>query len=210
MKVTIAACLAVVALVVGMFVYKMLQPLTDAQLRDLGYVTLPAPRGLDTFDLVDHQRRSFNPDTLKGKWTFVYFGFTYCPDVCPVTMAALAQVERTLRTRSDVSAFERFQGVLVSVDPERDSPEVLRDYVGAFSERFIGVTGDVAAVASFAKQLYASFAKVPAPNSAVEYLVEHSSNIVVINPSGAMHGFVKPPFDPEAIARGYVALATAN
>src|SRR5262245_44116896 len=93
----------------------------------------PSPRPLPALTLVDQDGRATGPDLLKGHWTVVFFGFTSCPDVCPTTLAMLAQTQRHL---TDLPAGERPRVLLISVDPERDTPELLRAYVRHFDPSF--------------------------------------------------------------------------
>ena len=97
------------------------------------------PRALPAFELIDQARAPFGPERLRGQWTFLFFGFVNCPDVCPTTLAMLADVRARIATdlpRGDVP-----QVVLVSVDPGRDTPPVLAQYVAHFDPSFTGVTG---------------------------------------------------------------------
>ena len=205
LRTTIALCLAFVAVVLGMFVYTRLQEpvLSDAQLRDRGVLVLPTPREIAPFSLTDHRGRPFGVDDLTGHWSFLFFGFTNCPDICPTSMAVLAQAERRLQEEHPQLANE-FQGILVSVDPERDDQQTLANYVEAFSPDFLGVRGELAATAAFTTQVNVAFAKVPAGDGG--YQVDHSANIVIINPRGHYHGFVKMPHDADTIVETFRSL----
>lgn len=165
---------------------------------------LPEPKALEAFVLEDHLRQPFTPGSFAGKWTFVFFGFTSCPDICPVTLAVLRQAEDALRARAPDRA-RAFQVVLVTVDPERDTPEALARYVGAFSERFVGVTGELDALARFAKQLHVAFEK--APDGEGGYSVDHSGHIAIVDPGGRHHGFIKMPHNADDIAQTFLAIA---
>src|SRR3990170_1240697 len=106
----------------------------------------PDPKPLTAFALTDHRNRVFDLASLKGKWSFLFFGFTHCPDVCPTTLAVLARARDNI-ARNTVGA-EDIQFVFVSVDPNRDSAIKLRRYVDYFDTSFVGVTGDNAQIAS--------------------------------------------------------------
>jgi protein SCO1/2 len=212
-RITVALCLGFIALVVGLFFYSMTREevLSEDALRDLGVLILPTPRELPEFSLVTADGKPFTAHDLEGKWTFAFFGFTNCPDVCPTTMAVLAQAQQRL-LEADPEAAESFQGVLVTVDPERDTPEKLGAYVHAFSPRFIGVTGDVQQIAGLAAGVNVAFAKVPliGPNGSVDassYTMDHTANIVIINPRGHYHGFIKYPQQADTIVEAYRSLA---
>ena len=169
---------------------------TDEELRAFGFVAYPEPRELPPFDLVDAAGGRFGPERLRGRWTFLFFGYASCPDICPITMATLGQAEALLLAGDDPV----FQGVLVSVDPERDTPAHLRKYVAAFSPRFTGVTGDVAALRQFAESLHAGFAKAPTADSALGYLMDHSNHVAVVDPYGRHRGYVRAPLDARKVA----------
>lgn len=202
----LAICLAVFAILVGIFVVRALHEpqLSDEELRHRGVFLLPQPRQLAPFVLSDHLGRAFNPEYLEGKWTFAFFGFTHCPDVCPTSMSVLGQVDRALVQAGQ--GVDQFQGVLVTVDPERDTAQELGEYVTFFSERFVGVMGERAALLEFAEQVDVTFAQVA--TSGGRYSVDHTGNIVIFNPHGHYHGFVKLPHKAETIRLAYQTLST--
>jgi protein SCO1/2 len=128
-------------------------------------------------------------------------------------MAVLGAVDRQLQS-GDSELAGQFQGILVSVDPDRDSLETLRAYATAFSPRFLGVTGSRDDLVELTTQVNVAFAKVPlaeAPSPealADAYTVDHTGNIVIINPRGHYHGFIKLPHDPETIRLTFQTLAS--
>jgi len=205
---TVALCLGFVAVVVGLFVYSVTRTpvLTAEQLRDQGVFILPRPREIAPFELTTHTGEPFTQASLTGHWTFAFFGFTNCPDVCPTTMAVMGQARRMLGDG------DTFQGVLVTVDPERDDAESLAAYTTAFSPDFIGVRGNRDAIAAFAEQVNVAFAKVPVVDENGEpdpdaYQVDHTANIVIINPRGHYHGFIKYPQQADTIVAAFRSLA---
>lgn len=208
-RLTVIASLAFVALVLGMFFYRATRPpMLDAEaLADRGIVVLPTPRPIAPFELDDQEGRPFGNADLEGRWTFLFFGFTSCPDVCPVALAALAQVQRRLAEEGDRELAKAFNVVLVTVDPERDDAETLARYVAAFSPDFKGVRGSREDIATLAKQLNVAFMKVPLEGGG--YSVDHTANIVVVDPDGRYHAFIKLPHDPEKILLGYRSLAAS-
>src|SRR5437867_2566133 len=111
----------------------------------------PDPKPLTAFALTDDKNRVFDLASLKGKWSFLFFGFTYCPDVCPTTLAVLARVRDNI-AKNTVGA-EDLQFVFVSVDPNRDTASKLGQYVEYFDTTFLGVTGDNAQIGNLASQL---------------------------------------------------------
>ena len=169
---------------------------SDEELRAFGYVAYPQPRAIPGFDLADASGGRFGPERLRGRFSLLFFGYANCPDICPITMSILAGAEQRLLAAGEPG----FQGVLVSVDPERDSAAALAQYVAAFSERFVGVTGPVPRIAAFAKSLHAGFTKAPVADSALGYLMDHSSHVTVIDPDGRHVGFIRSPLDAQKIA----------
>lgn len=204
---TVTLCLVFIAVVVGMFVYSTTRTVTLSveELGTKGVVTLDRPRDIVPFALTTAEGKPFSNASLLGNWTFIFFGFTNCPDICPVSMSVMAQAEQRLRA-DDAKLAEQFQGVLVSVDPERDTPEVLGPYVQAFSKKFVGVYGSRELVAAFAQQLNATFAKVPDGNGG--YQMDHTGTIAIINPKGHYHGFIKMPHKADVVAMAFRSYAT--
>lgn len=116
-----------------------------------------------------------------------FFGFTHCPDICPTTLAELAQLKAQL-AGTEASAT---RVVMLSVDPARDTPERLAQYVPYFHADFVGVTGEFSEILSVAQRLNAPFRKVSEPDAS--YQMEHSANVVLMNPRGDYHGFFARP-----------------
>lgn len=203
---TILGCLGFMALMLALFLNNALRERvpTDDELRERGVILLPKPRELADFSLTDSAGESFTRADLEGRWTFAYFGFTNCPDICPIAMSVLGQAREALAASG---AEDHFEGVLFSVDPQRDTPEALADYVRYFHEDFEGVTGTREAMAELAGQVSVAFAAVPEPSAPDGYVVDHTGNIVLINPRGHYHGYIRPPHSAEQLAFAYEALS---
>ena len=190
---TAFALAGVVALMVSMFVRQFINPaqLDAGWLSLRGAVIFDAPRTLAMPALLDQEARPFDGSAFRGRWSVVYFGFTYCPDVCPTTLTLLRQVQDSLRPaggrRLPVSFY------LATVDPARDTPAVLKAYVTHFSPSFNAFTGEFLDVHRFATQLNTPFRKSLLPDGG--YTVDHGSNLALIDPRGQFAGFVTPPFD---------------
>ncbi|MGH8680226.1 MAG: SCO family protein [Burkholderiales bacterium] len=135
--------------------------------------------------LTDHTGRTQTLADFKGKVTVVSFGFTRCPDVCPTTLAELKLVKEKLGKDG-----ERLQVLFVTVDPERDSPELLAKYVPAFDPSFLGLYGDADATARTAKEFRVFYQKVPG-SSPDNYSVDHTAASYVYDPQGRLRLFVK-------------------
>jgi len=203
---TVLLCLVFVGLVLGSLFYNATRVpvLTEEQLRELGVFILPRPRELAPFELQTHSGESFTRESFEGKWSFVFFGFTNCPDICPTSMAVMGIAEREIAAEQR-PAGDPFQGMLVTVDPERDDAETLALYVEAFSPRFIGLRGDREATVELTTQVNVAFA--PVPDGSGSYQVDHSANIVIINPRGHYHGFIRMPHKAETLVAAYRSLA---
>ncbi|ODT64907.1 MAG: hypothetical protein ABS75_33730 [Pelagibacterium sp. SCN 63-23] len=133
------------------------------------------------FSLVDHNGAAVTEASYLGKPSAWFYGFTHCPDVCPTALAEMSAVLEALGPDSD-----KLQVVFVSVDPERDTPEVMRDYVDYFDPRIIGLTGELEQVTTMAKDRYIFFKKVPMEGG--EYLMEHQASIQLVTSNGQFFG----------------------
>ena len=160
----------------------------------------PDPKPLTAFALTDHRNRVFDLASLKGKWSFLFFGFTHCPDICPTTLADLARARDNI-SKSAVGA-EDIQFVFVSVDPNRDTVGKLRQYVEFFDESFLGVTGDNAQIGNLAGQLGAAYQVAITPGME-NYPVYHSAAVFLLDPRARYHAVFPSPHDAEAISRRF-------
>ncbi len=191
-KLTVVGLLLLIGVIVAGFVYQVQKPrvMTPSELKINGAFMFDTPRALPAFELADHRGEPFTDDSLEGQWTLVFFGFTYCPDICPTTMAFLA---RFMGELEGLPEYDDTRVVMVSVDPARDTPQRLAEYVPYFDPGFTGVTGEFLDIHRFATALNTPFRKVPGDDE--NYLVDHSANVVLINPRGDYHGFFKAPLD---------------
>jgi protein SCO1/2 len=160
------------------------------------------PRPMPAMQLIDHAGRQYVTERLRGRWTFLFFGFTNCPDICPTTLATLAAVRSAL---ADLPAPDRPEVVLVSVDPARDTPEVLARYVAHFDPSFAGVTGDAAAIEALAQQLGIAVV-IGAPGTDGTYTVDHTAAILLVDPDAAWTAVFGTPHRAETIAADYRAI----
>jgi protein SCO1/2 len=134
------------------------------------------------FTLTDQDGRKVSDRSLAGKYRLIYFGYTFCPDVCPVDMQVLGQGLRTFET-DDPARAARVQPIFITVDPERDTPAVLKQFVGNFHPRFIGLTGTRAEIDAVAKRFTIYSARQGKPG-ARDYLVDHSRMALLFGPKG--------------------------
>ena len=165
---------------------------------------LPTPKPLAPFSLVDQDSRPFTLEDLRGHWTFVSLGYTSCPDVCPTTMATFNAVDGKL----GADAMEhRVRFLLVSVDPERDDPERLAQYVRYFNPRFLGATGSHDELRGLTGQLGVMYARAEDRKSAMTYLVDHSASILLLDPQTRLSAIFSAPHDPGAIAADFAVIS---
>lgn len=167
---------------------------------ELQAVLRPAPVPLQSFELVDQHRQPFGPGRLQGKWSFVFFGYTSCPDICPTTLSTLTGIMRQLQ--ADTSAGAPPQVLFVTVDPARDTPDVIDKYMEYFDPTFVGVSGPQADIDSLTRQFGAGYMAEPetAPG---RYLVSHTSSIFLVDPRGRLVAAFSPPHHPATIVEQF-------
>lgn len=148
------------------------------------------------FQLTDHHGQTVTEKSFPDRHLLVYFGYTYCPDICPTDLARLAEALDALSQ----SALMRVQPLFITVDPARDTPEVMADYVSAFHPTLIGLTGSETAIAAAAKAYRVHRMKVPLPEAGPdEYLVNHTPNAYLIGPDGGFKTLFPHNSDPKFI-----------
>jgi protein SCO1/2 len=157
----------------------------------------PDPKPLTAFALTDHQNRVFDLASLKSKWSFLFFGYTHCPDICPTTLTILARARDNI-AKSGVGA-EDIQIVFISVDPNRDTASKLKQYVDYFDTTFLGVTGDDAQIGNLAGQLGAAYQVAITPGME-NYPVYHSAAVFLVDPQARYHAVFTPPLDAGVIS----------
>jgi len=171
------------------------------------------PRELPAFSLQQSDGTPLVPGELQGHWTLVFLGFTHCPDVCPTTLARLAQAQKSWASLPEAT---RPRLLFVSVDPDRDTPDRVGEYAHAFHKDTLAATADIPALEAFARSLSLVFMKVPAPAGAPadQYSVDHSAALAVLDPQARMAGVIQPSgeagLDAQAIAADLIALTQAR
>lgn len=161
---------------------------TEAPATPLSALVLPAPNPVPEFSLLDQRGESVDQSVFEGQWDLVFFGFTHCPDICPATLQVLAAAKKTL-AEDGRQVLPRI--VLVSVDPERDTPDILAEYVGYFGEDNLGLTGTLEDIRKLTGGLGIYFEKQPADDD--NYVVDHSAAVLVIDPDGGFHSLFSAP-----------------
>ena len=166
-------------------------------------VTFPERRPLAEFILVDDEKGVFDLKSLEAKWSFIFFGFMYCPDICPTTLYDLSQVKREMIAQG-VSE-QDIQFVFISVDPARDKAAQIQRYVQYFDPSFLGATGSIGQLTNLTRQLGAPFRAEPETGENV-YEVTHSSAVYIVDPLVQYTGIISPPFVAEDVASQVSAL----
>lgn len=194
---TVLILVAVIAAVIGLTFSKVLnspRQADPAQLLEAGIVLLPQARPLPPVSLTDQDGQAVALQSLTGKWSLVFFGYTFCPDICPTTLAQLRQLEGLLPPATR----ERLQVVMVSVDPQRDTPAQLKQYLAFFDPAYRGLTGELAEIQQLSGALGIPF--IPGDTGRENYTVDHSGNLALLGPDGTQRGFVRAPLDVARLA----------
>ena len=204
---TIASCLVVMLVAVSLYVNKMTTKvhLSSEQLKDMGLYLIEPPRNLGAFNLMDSAGKEFLPKDFEGKWNMLFFGFTFCPDICPITMSMLSRIEKGL----DIENQEKIRIFLVTVDPDRDSPDQLKVYLENFSENFIGLTGGLDQIYNFATRVNAPFNPIKNKKES-NYTVDHTGSIILINPEGNYSGFFRAPHNQDDVKKAVLDIVNRN
>ena len=153
---------------------------------------LAQPRSVSDFQLTDHTGHPFTVQDLRGKPSLVFFGFTHCPDVCPTTLAKLAQVKK-------LAPIAGLQVLFVTVDPQRDTPAAVGTYAHAFDPAFIGLTGDPKAIEKMSSSFGVASFRVDLPGG--DYTMDHSAAVFLVDSRARVVGIFTPPFDTRRLAQ---------
>ncbi|WP_163936522.1 SCO family protein [Paraferrimonas sp. SM1919] len=176
-RVVVAVALFVSAMLGGYAHY-----LSNAKLPLNSALLYPVARPLTDFKLIDHNGQHFTNAQLLNTWSLIFVGYTSCPDICPLTMAKLSAISNKLD--------QQVQVVFVAVDPTRDSPQAVKEYIEFFNPNFVGVTGEHKDLYPFTRQLGLVYSV--GDNSQQNYLVEHSGSLALIDPFGRLAAIIKP------------------
>ena len=196
--------IGILSLIIGLWVsQQMLSNNNDTKVpQNLDATVLPNARALVGFNLIDHNGETFSPAQLKEQWSFLFFGFTNCPDVCPTALKVMQSVWKKLPTKMGDIGHPKLY--FVSVDPDRDKPEILKQYVQFFNPEFNAVTGDLDELDKLTNQigiLYGYDEKDD--DNDLEYTVNHSAQLILIDPQGRMRAVISPPHTPETISSNF-------
>lgn len=179
--------IGLVALVMG--AWAGLQLSNEAAVQTRAITLLPAPRELPELQMVDKEGEPAGREAFYGQWSLVFMGFTSCGHICPTKMAEMRLIRDQLDAPLNV--------VFVSVDPGRDTPAIIKQYVESFDKDFSGMTGSAETIEELANALGAPYFVDPAPD---RYIVDHSSALFLIGPDAKLVGVITPPLDIAVIA----------
>ncbi len=164
-------------------------------------------KSVPEFELIDENAALVDQSSFAGKWSMVFFGFTRCPDICPVTLSVLRDSLNMLTANEHNP--EPFEIVFVSVDPNRDTPEVLKPYLGSFDTNVRGVTGDLTNILDLTRELGIVVAYDADENDPTRYTVDHTSSILLVDPASRIRAKFNLPHEAETIVSDYVEVYTA-
>lgn len=196
-KTALIVVIAVLSAAAGMAAWGLLQ--NPRHPVDQTLIELSDQWEVPAFALTGQDGLPFGPDDLRGKWSLLFFGFTHCPDVCPTTLYDLHQVKTRLEEKHGVAG-DAYQVVFISIDPERDTPEKLRDYVAYFDPSFRAATGEQDQLQPLARKLAIAYRIEEHEEGAAAYDVDHSVSILLANPEARIHGVFPAPHDTDRMA----------
>jgi protein SCO1/2 len=199
--------LALVGLFSGIFVGQHVHFKKKIDVAGFHGTYLENPRSVNQFSLTGVDNKSFDNNSLQGKWTLVFFGFTNCGYICPTTMAELGKMYRQLE-ENGVKNLP--QVVMISIDPERDTQEKLAHYVTSFHPAFYGARGDEQSIKSMTREMGIAYARVESKEQIdpQHYDIQHSGAVMLFNPQGELNAFFTTPHHADLLAKDYMLLVS--
>ena len=213
MKVRLLFIAAIVVAAAGLFVWSsQTSNISEDELKSLGVIVFPEAKETPALALISHQGQPFTKESFHGKWSFAFFGYTHCPDICPITIAQIGQTEKRLETNRELDVLANIRPMFVSIDSKRDGYQKVADFLSTASDRFVGVTGDATQIKAFATFTGIGYKRMGkmSTNLDDEYLIEHQGYIAIFNPGGDLFGYIKPPFEIDHLARVFRGLARSD
>ena len=185
---------AVIALLAGFWLgqsgTETTSPQADQANSIQGFI-LKTPRKIGVPELIRDDGELFSLSDLTGHWSLLFYGYTNCPDICPTTLNTIAAAKKQADNFPQV--------VFVSVDPQRDNAQLVGDYVRYFDRDFVGVTGEEKLLQAMAAQMSVAAMAMPPEKPGDAYLVDHSANLMLLNPEGRMVAMLRPPHSVDSI-----------
>ena len=207
-KINIALIIVFILSVLILFINNLTTPrtLSNQELLVNGLFIFQEPKEISDFSFKTANDVIFTKEDLSGKWTVLYFGFSSCPNECPVAMYELSKLVNVLRDKD--SNLVNKQWVLITIDPERDTPEIIDAYAKGFDSDFIGLSSSRPMLLNLATQLSVNNKMPPMQGDANDHshLDNHVNNIILINPEGQFTGFFRPPFDISRLSLTYQSI----
>jgi len=211
-KINIGVLLVFIITVLTLFINNITTPrsLSKQELLVNGLFLFQEPKEISDFSFMSSNNKTFTKKNLEDKWTVMYFGFSKCPNECPVAMHELSKLKKLLAEK-DYKLDDK-QWVLITIDPERDSPEIIDEYAKGFDSDFIGLSGSRPMLLSLATQLAVNNKMPPmdSKDNNHEHLNDHANNIILLNPQGQFVGFFRPPFDISRLSLTYQSITQLN
>ncbi|MFK7889661.1 MAG: SCO family protein [Granulosicoccus sp.] len=216
----------IVALAVGVLAYNKFSPAlgglqsgNDAQARQQESAQLTALqenlqtslalpldfRQVSDFQLLDQNGAPLDKSVFENRWSIVFFGYTHCPDVCPITLQTMKNVVEMLKEQNEPEP----QVVFVSVDPSRDTSEIMKNYISYFNEDFLGITGDQNEMHKFTRSLGIVASFTANDEEPENYIVDHTASLLVIDPKLRVRAKMSPPHEAETILADYLTIIAA-
>jgi len=202
----LSALVVIVLAIIAVVGYVVLRPPAPSQAKLTTATLLSQPRQLINFHLIDDHGKPFTNNNLQGQWSLLFFGFTHCPKICPTTLSLLNKVTQQLvRNKSKITV------IFISVDPQRDSPRRMRQYLAHFNRQFVGVTGSQQQLDRLSKHLNIAYRKImPQGELQKNYNVEHSSAVLLINPRGQWVALFTAPQSSRTMAKDLQYIINPN
>ena len=199
------AAFAVLSLLFGLWVHQNQAGHSNGPLELDNGTLFPVPRNIAPFELVDARQKPFNNSSLTGHWSVLFFGFTQCPQLCPTTLATLNETYQLLEKKNNAALP---QVVFISVDPDRDTPRAIEEYLGSFNKHFIGATGTKDQIKNLTAKLNILYMKVQKPHAddPMSYQIDHSGTLLLVNPEGKLLALFSSPQDAETLANSLAAI----
>lgn len=200
-KLTLFVLLLFVVLMFGLVLGQQVFSVGDGEpepapdLAEMNTYVYEQPRPLIEFSLTNENGETVTRESLLGRWTFAFVGYTNCPDICPIAMSNLRSTDKLLSDELPQPGY-----LLVTADPEHDTPEKLKDYTAFFGENFHALTGDLDMLRELAKSMSAVFVHRQVDG---QLFVDHSGHFALLNPKGELAALIQPPHNPEQLAEAF-------
>jgi protein SCO1/2 len=204
-KLTIMVLSGLIALLVGIFAAKTIISKNKFNPEEFHGTWLEHSREINNFSLESTNSQIFNNNSLKGKWTLLFFGFTRCGYLCPTTLSEMNKMYHQLEEKG---IKDLPQVVLITVDPENDSLSTLNQYVKSFNPHFIAARGSEEMLKNMASEMGVAYTKVAVTNNSEkeQYSIEHTGTIMVFNPKGELKAFFTTPHQAATLSKDYLML----